>query len=270
MKRMFTMNGQTFTSMAEIARELGVSRVRPNDFNKYGIEEVTEEPTSASSNLVDFPVQVADDTTDSDLNTDETPDSDEQVVSQDEVTTEEDAFQDSSDEGTAEDSQEPEDEPSEKSQEPKVDKRFTRKLGTPEQVQQVQDNVSSMTITEFSSFVSHFSVEALETLAVAAGVNTWDNITNAPIRKMRLLMELKAHYFPNEKTPVKHASGWKKLTLDELLKIAKDNKVDYKTSDDPKIQRMWITLALNSSGLNPEDYVPKKQKKDDQGDVKDA
>lgn len=43
-KRTFTMNGNTYGSMMEIARELGIKRVYPRDFAKYGIEEVTSTP----------------------------------------------------------------------------------------------------------------------------------------------------------------------------------------------------------------------------------
>lgn len=282
MKRMFTMKGQTYTSMAEIARELGVARVRPSDFTKYGIEEVTGEPTSTSSNLVNFPVSVSD-TVDTPVDDNKDSTSVDEPVSQDTEEVEDDAQQNMDDEDLeeveevqTEDAKDPQTDDTEDDEqetqanepdEPKVDKRCTRKLGTPEQVQQVQDSIPNMTLAEFSSFVSHFSVEALETLAETAGVNLWDSITNVPIRKMRLLMELKAHYYPNDKTPVKHASGWKKLTLDELLKVAADNQVEYKTSDNLKIQRMWVTQELKKAGLNPEDYI---QKPDDQEDKKNA
>ena len=132
---------------------------------------------------------------------------------------------------------------------------MTRKLGTPEQIAQVASNAKKMNVIEFNDFIKHFSIDALATVAKDIGVNTWDTISNEPIRRMRLLMEIKAYYYPNEKTPVKPVSNWKSLDLKRLIDIANDNNLTFKIVDNEKVQRMWVTVALNKAGLNPVDYI---------------
>ena len=194
--RTFTMNGKTYNTMMEMARELGVKRIYPRDFAKFGIEEVVETPKADKA--------------------DETPKADKAD---------------------------------------KADKRMTRKLGTPEQIAQVVSNAKKMNVIEFNDFIKHFSIDALDTIAKNIGVNTWGTITNEPIRRMRLLMEIKKFYYPNEKTPVKPVSDWKSLSVSALIKIANEHNITFKTVDDEKIQRMWVTIALNKAGLNPTDYI---------------
>lgn len=224
MKRTFTMNGKQYTSLMNIARELGVKRVYQRDFDKYGIVETTEQDTPA---VIAQPDEVKVEET----KVEEKPVEKKQVAAKKSVKKSEAA---------------------EKKAEDKSDKRFTRRVGTPEQIKEVQDSVKTMTLVDFSAYIKHFSVEALSQMAEDVKVNTWENMANEPIRKMRLLMELKGYYFPNEKTPVKASSGWKKLSLDELKKVAKKNKVSYKESGDDKIQRMHIVMALNAAGVTPE------------------
>lgn len=240
--RTFKMNGKIYTSMMDIARELGLKRVYPRDFKKLGIEELTDVQTDTADSSKEETVET-------------TETSNEVKDSKDEETETE-----VSPEKEAEASQSQADEKPDDSHQAKVDKRFTRKTGTPEQIKEAQENATKVSVVEFNNMIKHFTVSALEVMANDAGVNAWESIESEPIRKMRLLMEIKAHYYPNDKTPVKPTSDWKKLELNELLKIADDHDVSYKTSDDNKIQRMWVTLALNKAGLNPSDYIkPKKQ-----------
>ena len=198
MKRTFVMNGKTYNSMMDIARELGVKRVYPRDFAKLGIIETTGSDDVAEETVADVAEETVADVAE------ETPKKS----------------------GT----------------------------GTPDEIKKAQDSVSSATLEEFNNTIRHFNLEALVTMAEEAGVKTWDTITNAPIRKMRLLMELKGHYYPGQKLPVKVGSVWHKLTLEQLMELADENNLDYKKIEDKKIQRMWVTMALNKSGLKPEDY----------------
>ena len=198
MKRTFVMNGKTYNSMMDIARELGVKRVYPRDFAKLGIVETTGSDDVAEETVADVAEETVADVAE------ETPKKS----------------------GT----------------------------GTPDEIKKAQDSVSSATLEEFNNTIRHFNLEALVTMAEEAGVKTWDTITNAPIRKMRLLMELKGHYYPGQKLPVKVGSVWHKLTLEQLMELADENNLDYKKIEDKKIQRMWVTMALNKSGLKPEDY----------------
>lgn len=289
--RTFTMNGNTYTSMMDIARELGVKRVYPRDFDKYGIVETTGQDTQVAA---DDTVKVDDnaqaqvaDTTDAtvaataDVQVDDTQvqqddtqaddaaqagDDDQQTDVQTDVA--DDQKQDDNKADEAAQDTKGEDKADDKKDEPKVDKRFTRKLGTPEQIKEAQENAGKMDIISFNNYIKHFTVDALVALADAAGVKNWDSITNEPIRKMRLLMEIKDFYYPQDKTPVKPNSEWRKVPLADLLALAKKNKLDYKKSDDEKIQRMWVIMAIKAANLTPQDLPQKKDSKADKADAK--
>lgn len=284
--RTFTMNGNTYTSMMDIARELGVKRVYPRDFDKYGIVETTgqdiqvaaDDTVKADDNTqaqvvdtIDTTVAAtedvkADDTVQAqqdDTQADSTGDDDQQTDTQVDV-----ANDQKQDDKVDEADTKAEDKADDKKDEPKVDKRFTRKLGTPEQIKEAQENAGKMDIISFNNYIKHFTVDALVALADAAGVKNWDSITNEPIRKMRLLMEIKAFYYPQDKTPVKPNSEWRKVALADLLALAKKHKLDYKKSDDEKIQRMWVIMAIKAANLTPQDLPQKKDSKADKADAK--
>lgn len=325
MKRTFEMNGKQYTSMMDIARELGVKRIYTKDFGKYGIVETTGQPVvdttvkvTTDETSVDEPQEV--EATEYEIPEEEltaleaikqmdgweedglaTGNNDDDVfyaVNHEVTDTHKELFfkttyKDMVD-GTAGDdnngvwmtAQEVLDEVSKKEEEqkqaevekpekpakktskklekkdkdqPKVDHRFTRKTGKPEEIQEVQSKVSQMTIIEFNDYIKHFTLEALIQMAETAGVKTWEDIENEPIRKMRLLMEIKSHYFPNDKTPVKPNSCWKKNTLEELLELAQEHDLTFKASNDAKIQRMWVIMALKEAGLTPDDLKVKTQ-----------
>lgn len=284
--RTFTMNGNTYTSMMDIARELGVKMVYPRDFDKYGIVETTgqdiqvaaDDTVKADDNTqaqvvdtIDTTVAAtedvkADDTVQAqqdDTQADSTGDDDQQTDTQADV-----ANDQKQDDKVDEADTKAEDKADDKKDEPKVDKRFTRKLGTPEQIKEAQENAGKMDIISFNNYIKHFTVDALVALADAAGVKNWDSITNEPIRKMRLLMEIKAFYYPQDKTPVKPNSEWRKVALSDLLALAKKHKLDYKKSDDEKIQRMWVIMAIKAANLTPQDLPQKKDSKADKADAK--
>lgn len=272
------MNGNTYTSMMDIARELGVKRVYPRDFDKYGIVETTgQDAQVAVDDTVktdDTQAQVADtaDTTvaatdDVQAQQDDTQvgvdDSQQVDDTQSDVTDDQTQDADKADEDVQDTKAD-----DKKADEPKVDKRFTRKLGTPEQIKEAQENAGKMDIISFNNYIKHFTVDALVALADAAGVKNWDSITNEPIRKMRLLMEIKAFYYPQDKTPVKPNSEWRKVDLADLLALAKKHKLNYKKSDDEKIQRMWVIMAIKAANLTPQDLPQKKDSKADKADAK--
>ena len=276
--RTFTMNGNTYTSMMDIARELGVKRVYPRDFAKYGIVETTGQDTQVAADDTikaddNTQAQVADTTV---AATADVQDDDTVQAQQDDTQTDnagDDQQADVADDQKQDDKVDEadtkaEDKADDKKDEPKVDKRFTRKLGTPEQIKEAQENAGKMDIISFNNYIKHFTVDALVALADAAGVKNWDSITNEPIRKMRLLMEIKAFYYPQDKTPVKPNSEWRKVALADLLALAKKHKLDYKKSDDEKIQRMWVIMAIKAANLTPQDLPQKKDSKADKADAK--
>lgn len=222
-KRTFEMNNKQYSSMMDIARDLGIKRVYPKDFEKYGIKEVV----AGQETKVDVPAETKV----------EAPKAEKKQPAPEKSKKAE------STKSTKED----------KKVESKDDRRFTRKTGTEEQIKEVQGNVKSMTLVEFNGFIKHFTVEALEKMATEVGVNLWENISNQPIRRMRLLMELKNYYYPNEKIEVKPASCWKKIELQKLIDLATEKKLQFKVVTDEKIQRMSVVMALNNAGLTPDD-----------------
>ena len=133
-----------------------------------------------------------------------------------------------------------------------------KKTGTPKQIRVLIATMEStpFSLDEFMDYTKHFTVEALASVAKTVGVNTWDTIVNQPIRRMRLMMGLRGHYFPTAKaTTTKTASGWKPFKVETLKEIAQKNNVPFKVYQDERIQRMWITNALNKAGINPADYT---------------
>lgn len=270
--RTFTMNGNTYTSMMDIARELGVKRVYPRDFDKYGIVETTGQDTQVAVDDTvktdDTQAQVADTADTTVAATDDVQAADDTVqAQQDDIQSDVTGDQTQDADKADEDVQDTKAD-DKKADEPKVDKRFTRKLGTPEQIKEAQENAGKMDIISFNNYIKHFTVDALVALADAAGVKNWDSITNEPIRKMRLLMEIKAFYYPQDKTPVKPNSEWRKVDLADLLALAKKHKLNYKKSDDEKIQRMWVIMAIKAANLTPQDLPQKKDSKADKADAK--
>lgn len=241
MKRTFEMNGTQYNSMMEIARELGVKRVYPRDFDKYGIVETTGQNTQETDTESTSDVQVTVDTSDST--------STETKVEAKTETPVEDKVEDKADTPAKEEKKQPKEQ--KKKETKKSVEKAEKKTGTPEQIKEVQKSVDTMTLDTFSEAIHHFTMEALLQMVQEVGGKVWETITNEPIRRMRLMMELKEHYFPGEKKATKPASGWKKLSLDALVKVAKDNKVEFKDNDNDRIKRMNLVMALNKAGIKP-------------------
>lgn len=155
-----------------------------------------------------------------------------------------------------------------KAEEPKKDKRFTKKCGNAEEVAEAIKLAKGSDIEAFAKYVKHFTAAAMAEVAKAVDVpNMWETISNEPIRKMRLIMEVKATCFPGEKVYVKPVTEWNKVTINKLAKAAEDNGLGVKHYDDERIYRMFLTRALNEAGVSAEDYI---EKPDTKGEVVDA
>ena len=168
MKRTFELNGKSYNTMMEMARELGVKRIYPKDFDKYGIKEVSD-------------ADVADTTVDTTVDT----------------------------------------------------------------------------LQDYANSLKKKTVDELVKLCNDAGVDTCDSISFEPIRKMHLVMNLKAKMFPGEKLETRKPTAFRKIPFDTLKTTADDMKLEYRKSDNEAITRMWITKALVDAGVNPEDLVKK-------------
>lgn len=245
MKRTFKMNDHTYTSMMDIARELGVKRVYPRDFDKYGIVELTEDDAEATAAE---PEQTKDE-----------PEA--------EATAEAVAKTSAEAEATVEEPKAEVEEPAEEhkvedvkaeAKKPKATKkpskeRKGRKTGSEEDIKGLVESLPNLSLEDFQTTIKHFTNDALIALAaeLKKDINQYPELTNAPIRKMRLIMELKKALFPGQYYNTVKKSCWKKLSLDELKKLAKDNNLTYKAVDDEKVQRMFLIMELNKAGVKP-------------------
>ena len=247
MKRTFKMNDHTYTSMMDIARELGVKRVYPRDFDKYGIVELTEDDAEATAAEP------------------------EQTKAEPEAEATAEAVAETSAEAEAEATvEEPKAEVEEPAEEHKVEdvkaeakkpkatkkpskERKERKTGSEEDIKGLVESLPNLSLEDFQTTIKHFTNDALIALAAALkkDINQYPELTNAPIRKMRLIMELKKALFPGQYFNTVKKSCWKKLSLDELKKLAKDNNLTYKVVDDEKVQRMFLIMELNKAGVKP-------------------
>lgn len=222
MKKTYEMNGKTYATLSAIAKELGIARIRSNQLDKYGIKEVNSDD-----------VKKVDDT----------------VVTNDVPVT-----ADKADKKAAAPAKKAKS--TKKSDETKAELVITTiKTGTAEDIAEVEKNVVDMNAYELGKAVTNFTLDALVTMVKNVDGNTWDSIKNAPIRKMRLIMELKKQYFPDEvrqSAPAK-VSPWKAITTEVLKKTAKKQKVSWTECDNDSINRMRIIMALKKKGVQAED-----------------
>ena len=128
-----------------------------------------------------------------------------------------------------------------------------------EEIEQVACDLSPV---EFGKKVKALSDSGIETLAARAHVrNMWATMANPQIRRMRLIMELKATYYPQEcghlsaGTKTKTNSGFKALPTQQLIDACQKHGLNVKISEDDKVNRMRATMLLNALGINPQDMT---------------
>lgn len=248
MKRTFKMNDHTYTSMMDIARELGVKRVYPRDFDKYGIVELTEDDAEATA--------AEPEQTKAEPEAEATAEAVAETSAEAEVTVEEPKaeVEEPAEEHKVEDVKDEAKKPKAANKPSKERKeRKERKTGSEEDIKGLVESLPNLSLEDFQTTIKHFTNDALIALAAALkkDINQYPELTNAPIRKMRLIMELKKALFPGQYFNTVKKSCWKKLSLDELKKLAKDNNLTYKVVDDEKVQRMFLIMELNKAGVKP-------------------
>jgi hypothetical protein len=71
-----------------------------------------------------------------------------------------------------------------------------------------------------------------------------------PINRMRQIMAIKELHFPSEKKPSnKKESPYKKYETEELVQMALDNGVLFEPTEDERINRMRVIMALRTHNL---------------------
>ena len=197
-QRIFELHGRIFYSMMDMARELGVPRIYPRDFIKYGIKEV-------DGATVDKTVVVGRALDNADVNATEAAES------------------------------------------TKVITKVIIKTVT-------IDNLSS-----YAKFLRKKTLDELIKLGRDAGVDTWDFISHESIRKMRIIMELKAKMFPGDRLETKKPTLFRKIPFNILVTTAEKLHLEHRKSDNDAIARMWITKALEDAGVDPKDLLQKSE-----------
>ena len=236
-KRTFTMNGNTYTSMMEIARELGIKRVYPRDFAKYGIVETTDAVAADATNKVEDK-KVADIPQDADtaVSTENTKAENDTVVDDKEAT---------DDVVNKEESQ--------------VAKTANNKNTAKAAAKPASKKVKSLTGLEaYSAELRVMTLDDLVNLAKKEQVELYETVSDEKIRRMRLTMALKSKKYPGQKLNTRKAS-FRHVSLDDLKEFAKEvGVVDYTVTSEERTQKMWIIHALNKAG-----YYDIPEKKDE-------
>lgn len=213
--RKFEKDGKLYNSIMDIAREVGVSRIRPQQFEKYGIKELV----AGEDNTVD---DLSDETKETVTKNNKA------VITEDvgdDVVLKKDADRDT------------------------YKSKVCKRVGTQEEIDEVVSKVANMSLEEFYKYIRNFSIEALLKMSAIAGTSSWDTISDISIKRMHLMADIKKHYFPGQKLPKKGKSRWGSYSLDELKKIADENSVEYKKFSDDKIQRMRLSMALDKADV---------------------
>lgn len=169
MKKTFEMNGKAYDSITAIAKELGVKRIYPKDFAKYGITESSKNDSAdtATDNSTGY----------NDLT-----------------------------------------------------------------LEQLSEKLKGLTLDKLEGVAKGLSLEKV-------------TVTNDNIKRMQLTMAIKRAVFPTIFPKVqtkRNVSSWKDVSLTDMIKVAKKNKITYKDYQNDRITRMHLVMAFNKSGLTAE------------------
>ena len=238
--RTFTMNGNTYTSMMEIARELGIKRVYPRDFAKYGIVETTDTAYAGTTNKVDDVDKEVDDTTqnaDTAVSTENTKAENDSIVNDKEAT----------------------DNVANKEESQVTKKTASNKNKAKASAKPASKKAEPLVGLEaYSIELRVMTLDDLVDLAKKEEVELYETVSDEKIRRMRLTMALKSKKYPGQKLNTRKAS-FRHVSLDALKEFAKEVCVeDYIVTSEERTQRMWIIHALNEAG-----YYDIPEKKDE-------
>lgn len=255
-----------FPSMLQTAKALGKSRIRPDQLEKLGVKEMTEEEFEAFKNGA------------TDNSQTEAPKSEatEPVAENKEETTEEPTSEPEEEKETDEpnaeelaevapvtDSTEPEATPetpetpeepeaSEEDSEEEEESTDEEDDSEEEETEEADDEeaLSFESIDEFVETMKGMSGE--EVIELAQGLELeWNENANKGINRMRASIALREHFFPGQRRPSGPKSPWKKVPYSEIEAIAKANDLQWTITEDEKINRMWAIHALNKAGITP-------------------
>lgn len=104
-------------------------------------------------------------------------------------------------------------------------------------------------IEEMAEVLKGLSADEVIGLAKLLGLK-WEENDNVRINRMRASIAIRKHFFPGQRRP-KKVSPWKKFSIEELIKIAESHGLQWRRSENYKINRMRVTMALKKAGIVP-------------------
>lgn len=232
MKKTYEMNGKTYKTLSAIAKELGVSRIRSTQLDKYGITIIDPDVVSdvvSDVAPVDTEVKV-----ESEADVDEVNDESDEVP------------EDESDKAD-------EDEPNVADAKASNDDGESDNSVVDDSTDEAPDERNTEVVAPVQAkAVSKLDIDDIIALVTKIGGNLYESIQSVPIRRMHLVMELKKHGAYTA-TPAK-VSPWKSITTEEIEKLIKKNKVSWVKCDNSGINRMRMIMALKKNGIQPESH----------------
>lgn len=135
---------------------------------------------------------------------------------------------------------------------------LAKKLTEDELIAQIErDVVDYADATELSQNLRKVSLNGLIKMAENIQVDTWERMTNAGIRKMRVIMELKKAYFPTQPTRTNVSNGpspWKKIPTADLQATAMAKGCVWKDCANEGILRMRLIMVLKAAGVTADEF----------------
>lgn len=280
-KKVFVYESKTYNTLKEIAEVRGVKQVARRDMERLGIKEVTEivpETPETKAEPVNTPEPV--ETPEPEKKAEETPENkpepeakkeEEKPTPYTDATEKDDVLGREYPKG--EEPKEPSPEPSpEPTKEPEpiktprkgnVNKDKTPKQDDSEptaeelaKAKELQKEYGVANVDELAETLKGMEAEALVSMAKDLGLS-WNENPHIGINRMRAGIEIRKAIFPGERRTRKPKSPWKNFNLEELVKIAKEHKLDYLETADDRITRMWVIKALKDANITPPEKVNK-------------
>ncbi|QKE56538.1 hypothetical protein [Bacillus phage YungSlug] len=251
-KRTFEMNGVTYESMLAIARELGIKRVYPKDFNKYGIVETTGQVVEAKVEEVK-----AEEPKVEEAKVEEAPAEETKVEEAEEVSNDKEEEVVAEEKPKAKRTKLSEEERKARRKERREKKRLEKeeaKKPTPEMIakgKELQEKAGFENIWAWAVEMKQSSSEEVYKLAETLGI-TWEKHEVERINRMHAVQAIRENMFPGQKRPKVRKSPWKGVSNEVIEGLLKEEGIEVVKTSDDKINRMKMIKALKDAGVTPE------------------
>jgi hypothetical protein len=220
--KVFEYQGARYDSLKDIAQVRGVRQVNRRDFERLGITEVEVAPES-STNPTTEPTNPNPEPPKA-----ETPK----------------APQDSTSEP------EPPQNDNKKEPEPPAPSEPPLDASVQKRAEELQKKYGYTDVNHLGAELKKMEGAAVIALAKEIGLS-WNEQSHHGINRMRAAMAIRAAVFPGERRDRAPKSAWKSMSLEDIVKLCKKNKLKFRETIDDKVTRMWAIKALNDAGITP-------------------